>query len=338
MISLKALPIRLATLALLASLPVTLVACGDNDDDGGAATTPSAQTTTPATEGSPTAGATAAFPVTVTDMLGRETEIAEEPVNIVAISPTTVEYVYSVGAEVVGRVESAEFPEAVLDVETVGSAYQPNFEAILALDPDLIVADSLIHAQPQLRSGIEGLGVPVVFVGAGSYQDVIDGLGIIGAALGRPDEAAAKVEEIEGQLAEAQGMVEGADVSAIVLIGDRDGVLYAANSGGYPGDLMNLLGIENAFADQSDAGPFPGYSTAAPELLLQANPDYIFVISPAPAPAPPLSTVLPSIPGLNQLEAISSGKVVELDPALFIQASGPRVGDALLQMAEVVAN
>lgn len=336
---------------LLLVLPFAVIACGGDDDDA-TPTASSEETSTPEAGETPddpetpaggetpsapeTTEPTGEFPVTVTDLLGREVEIAEAPQRIVGLSPTAVEHVYAVGGTVVGRVASAVYPPEVESAEEVGDAYQPNLEAILALEPDLVVADSIIQANPQLRSAVEGLGVPVVFAGANSYQDVIDGLTVVGEALGRQDAAEARIAEIEASLAEAQEMVGDTEVSALVVIGDRDRVIYAANDSSYPGDLMSLLGITNPLGGEPDSGPFPGYTTAPPDLLIQSDPDYLFTLSPAPPPAPPLSQAIRLLPGINDMTAVQEGRIGELDVQLMVQASGPRVDEALMALAEAV--
>jgi len=42
---------------------------------------------------------------------------------------------------------------------------------------------------------------------------------------------------------------------------------------------------------------------------------------------------LPMVPGFNNMEIVKAGKVKELDPALFLQAQGPRIADAVEQLA-----
>jgi len=85
-----------------------------------------------------------------------------------------------------------------------------------------------------------------------------------------------------------------------------------------------------------DTGPYPGFTLFTAEQALSANPDVVFTISPAPPPTPRLSTVLPQTPGFNQMAAVKAGKVVELDPVLFLQAQGPRIADAVEELLRLM--
>jgi iron complex transport system substrate-binding protein len=313
----RALSFALGAAVAVASLGIA--ACGGDDDASADPTQPStASATAPA----------AAYPVKVKDMLGRDVEIKAKPVSIVAISPTAVEYVYAMGSTLVGRSQSADFPEAAKTVKDVGSAYEPNFEAILALKPDLIVADSIIHVQPALKKRLEEMGVPVVFAGAESYQQVLDGLTLMGKVLNAEEKAKALVASVTKARDDAKAALATKKISAVVLISTRDQTLYSAKATGYVGDILTQIGLVNPAATLPDAGPFPGYSTLPPEKLVEFNPDIIFTITPAPAPAPRLSTLIPQIPPFKGLKAVTGKKVVEIDLQLFLQAPGPRIAEA----------
>lgn len=323
----------LPTMAILALL--FAVACGDDDDDDAATPTPAESPAASATAAtSPTAAS--AYPVTVTDLLGRSVEIKEKPTTIVAISPTAVEFVYAAGGTVVGRSSSVDFPEAAKAAQDIGTAYQPNFEAILALKPDLVVADSVIHAQPGLRQPIEQLSVPVIFAGADSYQKVLDGLELMGTVLDTKETTDKAIADITKARDEAKAVIAGKQVSAVALIADRDNTLYAAKDASFAGDILLQLGITNPAASQPDAGPFPGYTTLAAEKLIEFNPDFIFAITPAPPPAPRLADLIPQIPPFRGLKAVTSNQVVDAEVQIFLQAPGPRIAEAFKVVAEAV--
>ncbi|MEJ5220677.1 MAG: ABC transporter substrate-binding protein [Tepidiforma sp.] len=325
----------LGAVASLAASALVAAACGGDDDDTASTATPAAGETATAAPASPSPAA--AYPVTVTDMLGRKVEIKAEPKTIVAVSPTAVELVYAAGKTVAGRPSTANYPPEAQSAQAVGTAYQPNLEAILALKPDLVIADSVIHAQPALRQPLEGLPVPVIFAGANSYKQVLDALRLVGTALNATATTDRVIADIEKSLADARKALEGKKVSAVAILSDRDQTLYAAKSTSYTGDILKELGITNPADALPDAGPFPGYATIAPEKLVEFNPDYIFAITPAPPPAPRLANLIPTIPPFRGLKAVTSNHVVDSDVELFVQAPGPRVKLAFEAVAKAVS-
>jgi len=345
-------PLLAASLVLILGLAL-LAACGGDEDAPAPTpapateapteapteppTEPAAETPTEAATPEPTPAPTEAateappapgYPRDVVDLFGRTVTIPDIPRTIVAISPTATELVYAVGGTVVGRTQTVTYPPEALEATDVGSAYQPNFEAMLALEPDLIVADSTIHIQPAIRDALEQLGVPVIFAGAASVDEVLTGLTLLGEVLDNPDAAAEAAAAIETARAAAREALAGQDMSAVILIGDRDRNLYAAKASSFGGSILETLGIANPADVQPDSGPFPGFTRVSPEALLQFDPTFIFTVTPAPPPAPRLSGMLGLFPGMSGLQAMQNGRVVELDVEPLVQAPGPRVVEA----------
>jgi iron complex transport system substrate-binding protein len=347
-LSLKGNSLFLGVISAGIGLTLILSGCGSDSSDSDTAVEKAAVAATQQVANATATAATATssptestvtdayYPKTVEDLLDREVTIVAPPDRIVALSPSALEYLYALGGVAVGRPSSARYPEAAMSVESVGTSYAPNFESILGLNPDLIIADSIIQAQPRFLEQFKGLPAPVFLAGAGSYSDVLTALERLGVVLNRNDEAQAEITRIQTSM-EAAKSVLPPGASAIVLIADRDNTFYAAKNTSFVGDVMDNLGVVNPASDLPDAGPFPGFSTASIEILLSWNPDFIFTITPAPAPAPRLSTLLPSIPPMRGLSAVQSGSILELPLEIALQAPGPRVDQLVKLIVESLA-
>ena len=267
-----------------------------------------------------------AYPMTVTDMMGQQVTIESEPTRIVSISPTASEMLYAVGGVAVGRDSASTFSEEVLALPEVGGAYNPSVEAIVALGPDLIIMEVL--TQGHLAPMLGNLGAPILAVRATSVKDVTTGLSLVGSVIDNDAEASAAIQTLEDKVSAATATDRGTH-SVLILIADAENNTYAALPASYPGEIANSLSLTNVAAGMDQSGPYPGFASFSAEQAITSNPDIILTITPAPEPAPRLSVMLRMIPGFNSLAALNQGKVGEIDPSLFLQAPGPRIGDAI---------
>src|SRR5690554_5859018 len=82
-----------------------------------------------------------ALALTVSDYLCKETQLAQPGRHIVTLVPHAAELLYSVGAggQIVGAVEYTDFPEAAKKIPQVGNYAGLNIQAIVALQPDVII-------------------------------------------------------------------------------------------------------------------------------------------------------------------------------------------------------
>lgn len=264
-----------------------------------------------------------ATPVAIVDALGQQLSFETSPSRIVTLSPTATEMLYLVGGEAVGRDRASNYPEAALELPDVGSGYNPSIETLIGMKPDLVIIEALTQARfaPTLAAS----GITVMAVKIESVEDIYANVTMIGEVIGKQDAATAAITSIKTRLA----TITSEDKSILLLISDADQNLYAAKPESYTGLIANVLGMENKAAGLPDAGPFPGFTLMTTEAILIANPDVIVTITPAPEPAPRLSQSLRFIPPFAGLKAIQQNAVIEGDLALFLQAPGPRLVDAV---------
>jgi iron complex transport system substrate-binding protein len=285
----------------------------------------------PAAAPAPTA-APSKYPLTVVDMLGRSVQISQCPTRIVTTAPTATETLYRVGGTAVGVDSSSKYPEDVQGLSKVGSAYNISTEAIAALDPDLVIVEALNQAN--IISALENLGITVLAVRAASLEDINQSLTLVGKVVNMEDKAAQAIAEIQNRIEAAQKNVT-VSANVLIFISDAQRNIYAAKPESYPGTVAALLGLSNPAAGLPDSF-MPGFTLFTAEQALTSDADMVFTITPAPPPTPRLSASLTQIPGFNQMAAVKAGKVVELDPALFLQAQGPRIADAVEEMLRLI--
>lgn len=294
-------------------LPLLLVACSDSNDGS----TSTSTTSTPQPTQTPAANAIDLS----RDDLGRAVTVPENPQRIVAMSPTIVELMYAVGATPVGRPSSANFPEQAAALPDFGTSYQPSAEAIVAMQPDLIIADALIQG-PTIED-LARLGVPVFAIEVDSFEEVLHGLRVVGALTNRAEAAEQKVTELETKLDGIEAKIPAEKPKVLIVVGAGPTQVFAARSDSYAGSLVELLGAENVAASEPETFRLPGFGEYSLEKIVQADPDIIIAISPG---QPNVTTqALSRSPVWSSLKAVQNNQVHEVSPTVYIEAAGPRV-------------
>ena len=313
----------LAAIGFLAAVLAT--ACGGGGEKSAVPTAAPQQT--------PTAVPRTQYPLTVTDMLGRSVTIQTAPTAVAALSPTTVEYVYAVGGTSVTRSSSVRYPEAATSAVDIGPSYQPNFEIVAAQKPDLIIADSVI--QPQLVENLQALNVPVLYAGAEGFDDVIKGLRLVGQVLDHSAEAESLVGDFNQEIAHLKDLSPAQKPKVLILNGTPSD-FFAAKPESYVGNLVDLLGGQNVAAGAPDVGRFPGYTKLSLESILASAPDVVLAITAGPPGGTTITGSLSSNPAWAEVPAVKNGRVSEISAEIYLQAPGPRVGDALAELAKLL--
>lgn len=346
-----------AAFILLLALALVITACSDPDSGETPTARPAATvapTTTPSPTSTPSPTATPVpeptatptpaptatpepppgpYPLEVVDMLGRTVEITAMPARIVSLSPTSTEMLYAAGGTAIARDTSSTYPAEVADLPELGGAYSPNFEAIAAQGADLVLIEALTQAR--FLEPLSRLGAPVVAVRATSLDDVATGIRIMGQVIDSIDTAEEAAQDISARVDAAVAGLEGGK-SVLILIADADRNLYAAKPQSYPGAIASTVQLSNPAAELPDSGTFPGFAGISFEQILTLDPDYVFTITPAPEPVPRLSAMLPRIPGFANLRAVTSGRLHEIDHVIFLRNQGPRIAEAVEEMARLV--
>jgi iron complex transport system substrate-binding protein len=203
------------------------------------------------------------FPVTVGTAFGDVT-IEEEPVRVVALGWSDAETALALGVQPVGASDwlgfggegvgpwaAGRYDEAPEIIETL----EPSYEAIAALEPDLILdtrSDGTQERYDLLSAIAPTVGQPE---GVGPYQTTWQQqLELVGAALGKDEEAAALQDEVDQAFADAAAAnpgFEGTEVAVGAYTSEGFGAYVRGDS---RVDFLEQLGFVNKPEVQDLAG------------------------------------------------------------------------------------
>jgi len=310
---------RTSTVLASALLVVTLAACGGGSDAG-----------SDAGAGDTASGADGAFPVSVLTGFeedGEEVTIEERPDSIVSLSPTATEMLWAVGAgdQVVAVDDQSDYPEDV--PVTKLSGYEPNVEAILGYEPDLVVATD---DTGDLVAGLERVHVPTLVLPAATTMDQMYGqLERVGAATGNVAEAAQLVAEVREGLEKA--VAQAPDVEGMTYYHELDPSLYSVTSDTFIGQVYGLFGLTSV-ADAAKGGD--GYPQLSEEFLVAEDPDLVFLADSECCGITPEDVA--GRAGWDGLTAVQEGRIYSVDEDIASRW-GPRVVDFAESVAGMLA-
>jgi len=241
-------------------------------------------------------------------------------------SHTEILYALGVGERIVATDMTSNFPAAAEETEKV-DAFNVSVEALAAFDPDLVI---LSYDPGDVVAGLETLGIDtLLFSPPSTLEDVFDQIRELGEAVGRVEEAAVLIGDMEGDISAVIGAVpEG--VEAPTYYYELDPNLYTVTSDTFVGGIFAMLGLEN-IADAVDDGT--GFPQLSSEYVLQMNPDFIFLADIKCCDQS--SAMVAERPGWGTLDAVTGGRVVELDDDVASRW-GPRLVVLMTTVTEAV--
>ncbi|USQ81308.1 ABC transporter substrate-binding protein [Ornithinimicrobium faecis] len=315
---------RLATVLAVALL---LTACGADDEpaeksaDTTAAAAGDTEVDVAADTATETGAALDAFPVTV-DTASGEVTLPERPERIISLSPSATEILFAIGAgdQVIAADTYSNFPEGAPSTDLSG--YDPNVEAIVGYEPDLVVAANDTN---ELVGSLSALDIPVIINPApADVESGYDGMAALGLATGHVDEAASAIGEMRAAMDE--GLAAAPQDSGIRIYHELDDTFFSASSHSYIGSVYAAMGASN-IADEADTDQ-TGYPQLTEEAIIAADPELIVI----PSQLSYTPEDVAARPGWADVSAVKSGNIIVVESDI-----SSRWGPRLPQLVEFVA-
>lgn len=190
--------------------------------------------------------------------------------RIVSLAPNLTELTFTAGAgdKLVGVDQYSDFPAAARAIPRIGDAFRVDFERVLALRPDVVLAwDTGTSAGVIER--LRDLKVTVQPLSTQRLADVGKALREIGRLADTSATADAAAREFEQQIAALRAEYAGRTVLAVFLqVNDKP--LYTVNGRQIMSEIVELCGGRNVFAQLDKFAPEVGV-----EAVIAANPQVI---------------------------------------------------------------
>ncbi|WP_135228451.1 ABC transporter substrate-binding protein [Deinococcus fonticola] len=263
------------------------------------------------------------YPLTVTDDLGRTVTLRSEPKRIVAMMPSHTEILFAIGAgdKLVGIDEYSNYPRAATDkLPKVGSGYKPDIEAIVALKPDLVLADE--SASSRLTEKLAAAGLTVYGGTAQTYNETFEKIAVMGKITNREVNATKLVTKMRGDLnALQQNVLKLPKVSTYYEV---DPAPYSVGPNSFIGALISKAGGQTIVP--AKLGNFPKLD---PELIVKANPKVMIGLTLDDAK---------KRPGWPTLQAVKAGRVYQpsAEERDALVRPGPRLAVALRTLIKLI--
>ena len=272
------------------------------------------------------------FPVTITDSVGREVTIENEPETIISVQASTTEILFAIGVgdKVIGVSDYCNYPEEVEAIQKVG-AQNMNAELILSLQPDLIfVTDYHYNIFEPILQQFEEAGITVVVTkSAESFAGVYETIEMIGQATGAADEAKAVIadmnERIEQIREKAANEVTEKKRVWVELSPAPD--IFTTGKGTFMHEMLETIQAINV------AGDLEGWVKLTEEEIVQLDPDVIITTYGYYVDTP--SEDILKRAGWEEVPAIKNKQVFDVDNDT-VTRPGPRLVEGVETLAEFI--
>jgi iron complex transport system substrate-binding protein len=255
--------------------------------------------------------------------------------QIVSLAPSITETLFALGLgdRVAGVTCYRNFPPEARTKANVGGYYDPNYEAIVALHPDLII---LFPEHEAPRQHLSKLGLNMLVVDHKSISGILTSITAIGKTCGADKKAESIVRDLQVRMERIRQKTDGLPRLRIMIsVGRNTGSgtledVYISGKDGFYDKMITLAGGVNAYAGDV---AFPVVSR---ETIIRMNPEVIIDMIPdIDKKGWDKAMILKEWNAVSQVDAVSKGRVYVFGKD-YVVIPGPRFILILEDMARVI--
>jgi len=314
------------------ALLLALAACGSADKNANAPSgAPSVAPATTASGAPSESEAAGSFPVTIKHVKGEYT-LNEKPKVIVVLDTKFIDQLLALDEQPAGSVKAAgsnaDFPEYLSDrlgeVAVVGTRDEPNIEAVVALNPDLIL---MTDFQEKVYDSVSKIAPTLELEFDEDWRATLETMGKI---TGKQAEAKAIIQDYADKTARLKNQIaEKLGSETVALIRPRKEGIRVHTSGHRTGAILYTdlgLNVPASVAAVDDTA-----YEISPEVIGEVGADHYFLLSDA--------LFAEAVQKLEDskvwasLEAVKNKRVYHVDSTLWIAYYGPIANNLIIDQA-----
>jgi len=255
--------------------------------------------------------------------------------RIVSLAPSITETLFALGLgdRVVGVTTYCDYPAEAQAKPRVGDYFRPNYEAVVARRPDLVITlaeDSAAHA------ALTSLGIDVLKVDHRTIGGILESIDTIGRVCGRQREAREMRAGMEERIRRVREMAAGRRPHRVMISigrtfgGEAITKTCIAGQDGFYSAMLEIAGQQNVYRDA--AIKFPEISA---EGILALNPEVIIELIPYPVDEARRREIRDEWNALGRVRAVRDGRVYVLAGEHLVRP-GPRMVQTLEDIASAI--
>lgn len=267
---------------------------------------------------------TASADLFFTDDQGRSLSLNKPAKRIVSLAPHITENLFAAGAGeyVVGVVAYSDYPPEATKIKQIGSYKKIDVEAIVALQPDIVIAWGTGNDELQIEQ-IRKLGIPVYVEDPRKIQDIADSIEDYGRMVNNMRESIEVAQEFRLRYRDIRRKYSArAKLRGFYQVWNKP--LITINDQHLITDVMRICSIDNTFGDLTQLAP-----RITVESVLEKDPQMI--IASGMGQAKP--EWLDDWKKWSKLQAVQYNNLFFIPPAI-IQRHAPRILDAAERLCE----
>ena len=265
--------------------------------------------------------------ISVVDDLRRMVDLPHPAERIVSLAPSITECLFALGAadQVKGVTDFCNYPPEAGLKPHVGGMINPSIEAVVGLEPDLIVLSMEGIIREDFRR-LTSFGTPVFVSNPRTLEGIYRSLRALGTLTGKEAIARHFVAGLTSRENAIRSAAEGKPPVRVLLFVSVQ-PLMCAGSNTFIDELLRVAGGTN-LASRAH-GTYPQYSR---ENVITDDPEVIIVMSDILARGATLTALFPE---WGSVDAVRKGRVFRID-ADIVSRPGPRALDALEKLFHIL--